>query len=116
MGGQQPVQLVDLVNYTEQWKRGKVKEELLLPLYEVWSEQFLPLEDLGCCQQACLDCKSGRMLCTVPIANDEEYNIDPCDEYHSYFGYLTQHPASCSPNTLRGENACTKRGSLFNEQ
>jgi hypothetical protein len=82
MGGRQPVQLVDLVNYAGQWKRGKAKEELLLPPYEVWSEQFLLLEDLGCCQQACLDCKNGRVLCTVPTANDEEYDTDSCDGYY----------------------------------
>jgi hypothetical protein len=26
---------------------------------------------------ACLDCKTGRVLCTAPLGNDEEYELGP---------------------------------------
>jgi hypothetical protein len=68
------VRLVDLADYAGQWRGGNGGEYLLLP-NEVWPEQLLSLEDLGCCMQACLDCKTGRVLCTAPSGNDEEYEI-----------------------------------------
>ena len=71
-----PVRLIDLAKTAEQWKRGSGKEDLLLP-HEVWPEQLLSLEDLGCCMKACLDCKTGRVLCVAPSGNDEEYEIGP---------------------------------------
>jgi len=69
-----PVRLIDLAKTAEQWKRGSGKEDLLLP-HEVWPEQLLSLEDLGCCMKACLDCKTGRVLCVAPSGNDQEYEI-----------------------------------------
>jgi len=69
-----PVRLVDLAKTAEHWKRGSGKEDLLLP-HEVWPQQLLSLEDLGCCMQACLDGKTGRVLCVAPSGNDEEYEI-----------------------------------------
>jgi hypothetical protein len=66
------VRLVDLADYAERWRRAG--GSLLLP-NEVWPEQLLPLEDLGCCMKACLDCKMGRVLCVAPSANDAEYEI-----------------------------------------
>ncbi len=68
------VRLVDLADYAGQGKRGSGKENLLLP-YEVWPERLLPLEDLGCCMQACLDCNTGLILCMAPSANEEEYEL-----------------------------------------
>lgn len=69
-----PVQLIDLAKTAEHWKRGSGKEGLVLP-HKVWPHQLLSLEDLGCCKQACLDCKTGRVLCVAPSVNDEEYEI-----------------------------------------
>jgi hypothetical protein len=66
--------LVDLADYAGQWRGGNGGEYLLLP-NEVWPEQLLSLEDLGCCMQTCLDCKTGRVLCTAPSDNDEDYEI-----------------------------------------
>jgi hypothetical protein len=37
----------------------------------------LSLEDLGCCMDACLDRKTGRVLCTAPLGNDERYELGP---------------------------------------
>jgi len=68
--GRELARLVDLADY--QWKREKSEEYLLLPC-AVWPEQLLSLEDMGCCQEACLDCKTGRVLCTAPTENDEDY-------------------------------------------
>ncbi len=75
MGHRGPVQLIDLANYEGQWKRGSGKEDLLLLPHEVWPEQLLSFEDLGCCMQACLDCKTGCVLCTAPSGNNEEYEL-----------------------------------------
>ncbi len=72
MEGRQPASLVDLANYAWQSQRGKTKKYLLLP-YEDWPEQLLTFEDLGCCQETCIDCKTGRILCTAPTVNDKEY-------------------------------------------
>jgi SMI1 / KNR4 family (SUKH-1) len=71
-----PVRLIDLANVAGQGKRGSGKEDLLLP-HEVWPEQLLLFEDLGCCMEACLDCKTGHVLCIAPSGNDEEYEIGP---------------------------------------
>jgi SMI1 / KNR4 family (SUKH-1) len=72
MEGRQPARLVDLANYAWEPQRDKNMEYLLLP-YEVWPEQLLSFEDLGCCQEACIDSKTGYILRTAPTANDEEY-------------------------------------------
>jgi SMI1 / KNR4 family (SUKH-1) len=71
-----PAQLIDLSSAAKQGKYGSGKEDLLLP-HRVWPEQLLSLEDLGCCMKACLDCKTGRVLCVAPSGNDEEYEIGP---------------------------------------
>lgn len=76
VGHHGPVHLVDLADYAGRWRRGRTREYLLLP-HEVWPEQLLPLEDLGCCMKACLDCQTGCVLCTAPSGNDEEYEIGP---------------------------------------
>jgi SMI1 / KNR4 family (SUKH-1) len=76
IGHHDAIRLIDLAKPAENWKRGSGREDLLLP-HEVWPEQLLPLEDLGCCMQACLDCKTGRVLCVAPSGNDEEYEIGP---------------------------------------
>lgn len=74
IGHRGPVQLIDLAKTAEHWKRASSKKDLLLP-HEVWPEQLLSLEDLGCCMQAWLDCKTGRVLCIAPSGNDEEYEV-----------------------------------------
>jgi SMI1 / KNR4 family (SUKH-1) len=76
VGHHGPVRLVDLSNVAGQGKRGSGKEDLLLP-HEVWPQGLLSLEDLGCCMRACLDCKTGGVLCVAPSGNDEEYEIGP---------------------------------------
>jgi len=76
VGRRGPVRLIDLAKTAEHWKRGSGREDLLLP-HEIWPEQLLSLEDLGCCMEACLDCKTGRVLCVAPSGNDEEYEIGP---------------------------------------
>jgi hypothetical protein len=74
----QQAQLVDLGAYAEHWKQletgGRRDSYLLLP-YLVWPEQLLSLEDLGCCQEVGLDCKTGNLFCTAPTANNDEYII-----------------------------------------
>lgn len=72
MGRRERVWLVDLAGY--QWRRRKTSEYLLLP-YETWPGQLLSLEVLGCCMKVCLDCKTGRMLCIAPSANDKKYEV-----------------------------------------
>ena len=76
IGHRGSVRLIDLADYAGQWRGGNGGEYLLLP-NEVWPEQLLSLENLGCCMQACLDCKTGRVLCTAPSGHDEEYEIGP---------------------------------------
>lgn len=71
-----PVQFVDLADSGRHWKRSPSGEDWLLP-YTVWPEYLLPLEDLGCCQQACLDGKTGRILCTAPSASPDLYEVGP---------------------------------------
>jgi len=74
----QQAQLVDLGAYAEHWKQVKPERRrnsyLLLP-YVVWPEQLLSLEDLGCCQEVCLDCKTGSVFCTAPTVNNHEYIV-----------------------------------------
>jgi hypothetical protein len=76
VGRRGPVRLIGLAKTAEHWKRGSGREDLLLP-HEVWPEQLLSLEDLGCCTEARLDCKTGRVFCVAPSGNDEEYEIGP---------------------------------------
>ncbi len=74
----QQAQLVDLAAYAERWKQvepGRRRDAYLLLPYAVWPEQVLSLEDLGCCQDVCLDCKTGSVYCTAPTANNDEYII-----------------------------------------
>ena len=73
----EPVRLVDLADYTEHWRPSSSGTGVLLLPSAVWPEQLLSLEDLGCCMRACLDCKTGRVLCVAPSGNDEEYEIGP---------------------------------------
>jgi SMI1/KNR4 family protein SUKH-1 len=75
LGRTGPVQLVDLADYAQQWMPTRSSKGLLLLPYAVWPAQLVPLEDLGCCQHACLDCKTGRVYCTAPSASDEEYEL-----------------------------------------
>ncbi len=77
MGRSSPVRLVDLADYAQHWLPTPSGKGLLLLPYAVWPAQLLPLEDLGCCQHACLDCKTGRVFCTAPSASDEEYELGP---------------------------------------
>lgn len=72
-----PVRLVDLADYAEHWRPSADGTRVLLLPSAVWPEQLLSLEDLGCCMQACLDCKTGRVLCIAPSDNDEEYELGP---------------------------------------
>ena len=76
-GRSDPVRLVDLADYAQHWQPTKSGKGLPLLPYAVWPEQLLSLEDLGCCMKACLDCKTGRILCIAPSGNDEEYEIGP---------------------------------------
>ncbi len=74
----QQAQLVDLAAYAKLWKRvepGRRREAYLLLPYTVWPEQLLSLEDVGCCQDMCLDCKTGSVFCTAPTAHNDEYII-----------------------------------------
>lgn len=75
IGRSDPVRLVDLADYAQHWKPTPSGKGLLLLPSAVWPAQLLPLEDLGCCQRACLDCKKGRVFCTAPSASDEEYEL-----------------------------------------
>lgn len=75
MGRGNPVQLVDLADDAQHWKPTPSGKGLLLLPYAVWPVQLLPLEDRGCCQHACLDCKTGRVFCTAPSASNEEYEL-----------------------------------------
>jgi hypothetical protein len=75
MGRHDSVQLVDLADYAHQWKQSPCGKSLLLLPYAVWPEQLLSLEDLGCCQQACLDCGTGHVLRTATGASDDEYEV-----------------------------------------
>ena len=68
-------QLVDFADYAHYWQHTSSGRELLLLPYTVWPTQLLTLEDLGCCQHACLDCKKGHVFCTAPTENDEEYEL-----------------------------------------
>ncbi len=79
MGRSSPVRLVDLADYAQHWLPTPSGKGLLLLPYAVWPAQLLPLEDLGCCQHACLDCKTGRVFCTAPSASDEEYELGPAN-------------------------------------
>jgi SMI1 / KNR4 family (SUKH-1) len=74
-GSNEPVRLVDLADYAQDWKPTKSGKGLLLLPYVVWPAQLVPLEDLGCCQHICLDCKTGHVFCTAPSASDEEYEL-----------------------------------------
>lgn len=71
------VRLVNLTDYAQHWRPTPSGKGLLLLPYAVWPAQLLILEDLGCCQHACLDCKTGCMLCMAPSASDEEYELVP---------------------------------------
>ncbi len=74
----QQAQLVDLGAYAEHWKQvgpGRRRDSYLLLPYLVWPEQLLSLEDLGCCQEVCLDCKTGSLFCTAPTTNNDEYIV-----------------------------------------
>src|SRR5437762_2172998 len=51
-----PVRLVNLTDYAQHWSPTPSGKRLLLLPYAVWPVQLLILEDLGCCQHACLDC------------------------------------------------------------
>jgi SMI1 / KNR4 family (SUKH-1) len=74
----QQAQLIDLGAYAELWKQVEPERErdsYLLLSYVVWPEQLLSLEDLGCCQEVCLDCKNGGVFCTAPTARNDEYIV-----------------------------------------
>ncbi|HEY6410855.1 MAG TPA: SMI1/KNR4 family protein, partial [Ktedonobacteraceae bacterium] len=58
MGRSDPVRLVDLADYAQHWKPTPSGKGFLLLPYAVWPEQLLALEDMGCCQHICLDCKT----------------------------------------------------------
>ncbi len=75
LGRTGPVRLVDLADYAQHWKPTKSGKGLLRLPYAVWPAQLVPLEDLGCCQHACLDCKTGRVFCTAPSASNEAYEL-----------------------------------------
>lgn len=81
----EPVQLIDLADYTLHWQSIPTERERLLLPYAVWPAQLLTLEDLGCCQDAYLDCKTGLVFCTAPTENDKEYELvliaDSLEEY-----------------------------------
>ncbi len=72
-----PVRLVDLADYAQDWKPTKSGKGLLLLPYAVWPAQLVPLEDLGCCRHACLDSKTGHVFCTAPSVSSEEYELGP---------------------------------------
>ncbi|GAC1697350.1 MAG: hypothetical protein NVS9B9_19920 [Ktedonobacteraceae bacterium] len=71
----EPIQLIDLGDYTQHWQSTPTARGLLLLPYTVWPAQLLTLEDLGCYQHACLDCKTGRIFCTAPTESDEKYEL-----------------------------------------
>jgi hypothetical protein len=77
IGRSDPVLLVDLADYAQHWQPTTSGKGLFLLPYVVWPKQLLSLEDVGCCMKAYLDCKTGRVLCTAPSSNDEEYEIGP---------------------------------------
>jgi SMI1/KNR4 family protein SUKH-1 len=59
---------IGLAEYEGQWT---ARRELLLP-YGYWPEQLLPICDLGCVQEACIDNKE-KMFLVAPIDSDELY-------------------------------------------
>ncbi len=73
---EQQAQLIDLAAYAPHWKHreaGRRRDAFLLLPYAVWPKQMLSLEDMGCCQNVCLDNTTGSVFCTAPTANDDEY-------------------------------------------
>lgn len=63
--------LIDLAQYALQWRLGKSMAEYLILPYGIWPKQLLSLCDLGCCREACLDVKSGIIVCTAPTSNEQ---------------------------------------------
>jgi SMI1 / KNR4 family (SUKH-1) len=59
---------INLKEYAGQWT---VYRELLLP-YGVWPERLLPICDLGCVQEACVDSHE-HMFIVAPIDSNEVY-------------------------------------------
>ena len=72
MGRCDPVQLVNLADSAHRWEQSHSGKSLHFLPYTVWPEKLLSLEDVGYCQQSCLDYKTGRVLCTSLGANDKE--------------------------------------------
>ncbi len=62
--------LVDVRNYAEQWRRSSTGEQVLNIPSDAWPRQLVPICDLGCQQEVCVD-QAGQTYLWYPSEEDD---------------------------------------------